>query len=972
MDKNGSVNTKRRFFSLKWKALLLTSLVLVGVSVAISALSYISLTGQFDNYLQDTYQRHKRNAEDLISHSLVRLTRLGNLIAALPEIRQAVEAGDSEAIKTVFTAPHWATLEFDWSLQLLGIYDQSNQLLARGISPGNDTLSASVRHAIQQINSGNRSELAAIDCDPQCIQYAVVPIMAENGRYLGALLIGSILSDEVLRLNRIADSDIGVIVTDADKFKKIDHDRVISTWNAYIAALTHRIRNLSLLKQIAATVDYSSLQPEEIMQQQFIEREYRVLLSAMPRYAGSGAAYFLLIVDISDYLAEIHQATRRVIAVGIGGWLLAELLLLFLLWAPMSRLVMLTMSLPLLANGEFQALREKITAQSRSNFVDDETDMLNTTAITLAEHMEELEHQVEEHSQTLTQRMNDLASERAFIANLLDISQILIFTLDSHGQILMANRFAQALTGYSSSELTGRDFIELFSPHDLSELRRRLLKDELVSEQWLHEILQHDSLIQCKDGTVRNVTWYHSRLDKSSESAATPAMLSVGLDVTERMGAESRLAWMADHDSLTELANRKRFREELTAAVSAARRQGKRGALLICDLDHFKEINDASGYRNGDALLKVVANTLLKQIVSADVIARLGDDDFALLLRETSEPEVQQIAESINQHLQNINFPLGEYTPRVSASIGIMLFPSEGDSSSDLMAKADLAMQQAKQGGRGSWRIFSPEHGETQERMRKRLYWKNKANQILKNQDIILYFQPIMEIASARISHYEVLLRIALEDGSITGPTQFIQTAERSGLIHAVDRLVVSRAIRTLHEVNNNGFDVAFSINLSGHAFNDPQLLPHICRVLERYQVRTDRVMFEITETAAVSDFTVANNLMLAIKELGCQFALDDFGIGFSSFYYLKHLPVDYLKIDGSFIQRLNDNPDDQIIVRAMSQIANGFGKKTVAEFVENQASLDLLMKYGIGYAQGYYISKPLSLDDAFPKSKLS
>lgn len=201
------------------------------------------------------------------------------------------------------------------------------------------------------------------------------------------------------------------------------------------------------------------------------------------------------------------------------------------------------------------------------------------------------------------------------------------------------------------------------------------------------------------------------------------------------------------------------------------------------------------------------------------------------------------------------------------------------------------------------------------------------------------------------------------EDGSIIGPAHFVDAAERGGMINELDRLVVSKAVGFLAELNRYGHNVAFAINLSGYAFNDPQLLPHLQQELQTHQVDNSKVIFEITETAAVSDFAVANSLMLAIKELGCRFALDDFGIGFSSFYYLKHLPVDYLKIDGSFIRQLADSLDDQTIVQAMSQVAAQFGKKTIAEFVETEAVLAKLYDYAIDYAQGYLISKPLSAD---------
>jgi EAL domain-containing protein (putative c-di-GMP-specific phosphodiesterase class I) len=278
-------------------------------------------------------------------------------------------------------------------------------------------------------------------------------------------------------------------------------------------------------------------------------------------------------------------------------------------------------------------------------------------------------------------------------------------------------------------------------------------------------------------------------------------------------------------------------------------------------------------------------------------------------------------------------------------------------------------MYQAKEEGRGHWHMFS-DADESLERMRTRVYWKDRVSRALAEDRFVLFFQPILAIESGNVGHYEVLLKMLNDDGSVVGAAQFIDAAERGGVIHAVDRLVVAKAIEALAAINRRGWNVAFSINLSGHVFSDPEMPPHLRRMLDLHKVDPSKVIFEITETAAVADFAVANELMLSIKELGCRFALDDFGIGFSSFYYLKHLPVDFLKIDGSFIRQLPDSIEDQVIVRAISQAAKGFGKITVAEYVESEMTLSLLREYGIDYAQGYLISKPLSADVAFRSLK--
>ena len=253
------------------------------------------------------------------------------------------------------------------------------------------------------------------------------------------------------------------------------------------------------------------------------------------------------------------------------------------------------------------------------------------------------------------------------------------------------------------------------------------------------------------------------------------------------------------------------------------------------------------------------------------------------------------------------------------------------------------------------------------ERVKRRVYGKAEVQQALDSGTLMLHFQPIREVLGTRVSHYEALLRIRQEDGSLRPPAGFIDAAERSGMIHLVDRRILSLALDQLADVPRK--EIIFSVNLSGPGLCDPEFTNHLVAELERTGVDASRVVFEITETAAVADFPAARELMGTMRALGCRFALDDFGVGFSSFYYLKQLPIDFVKIDGSFITRLSVNADDQILVRALSQVARGFGKETIAEYVEDDETLALLAEFGIDYAQGYYLGRPLPAPEAFVES---
>jgi len=951
---NSTTVSINRFFSLKWKALLLTTLVLMAVTVAITLRNYVNLTNQFDRQQQIAYEQHLNEMNALLRQSLGRLRQLGGLIAALPGVPASLADGDANRLKQALE-PQWPALQLDLGIDMLGFYDmQARSLASWHINQWEHTHSTQIVRWVNQVNA-NETPIVNLLCDPNCSQYAVVPVLT-NSYHVGSVLVGSSVADLVMTASQISGNDIGLLVRDHQDMTVVSLEHRIQPWNMAVAALTHAGHNSDLLQHVAKSTIFSQATPG--IRHSFNDRVYDIRMLALQQFVDDGTLYWVVITDITATLEEIRSTTQEVFLVGGLGWLLAEGLLLVILWTPMERLRLTAGNLPLLAQGRFQTARTAISQRSGLHFIDDELDILESTAIALADRLEQLEEDVAEHTRMLSTRMEELAQERNFVTNLLHTAQVMIITQDHHGCMLMVNPYVQSLTGYSQAELAGQRFKDWLLMDKSSALGQRI-KKEIIEGKQKH--VRHESLVTAKDGTIRNVTWYHSRLVSSDPEK--PAILSVGLDITERLGAESKLAWLTDHDPLTGLLNRNRFQAELERVLANLRRQQNvGGALLVIDLDQFKYINDTDSHVMGDTLLKKVAAILADNTIAMETLARLGSDEYALLLQETDVDNAIQIATTINASLASISFKVGSHPLKISAGIGIVLFPLHGENVADLLANADLAVNQAKLKGHGQWHVYS-EQDKVLEQMHRHVHWKNKVAHALADDRFILFFQPIMEVASGRISHYEVLLRMQDEDGGIIGPADFIEVAERGGLIDSIDRLVIQKALQFLASIKQVDQTAALSINLSAHAFRDPQLIGYLRQQLQLSEVDATRVVFEITETAAVADLTTANNLILAIKELGCRFALDDFGIGFSSFYYLKHLPVDFLKIDGSFIRQLVDSFEDQIIVHAMSEVANGFGKKTIAEFVETQAILNVLHEYRIDYAQGYFISKPLDAE---------
>lgn len=430
-------------------------------------------------------------------------------------------------------------------------------------------------------------------------------------------------------------------------------------------------------------------------------------------------------------------------------------------------------------------------------------------------------------------------------------------------------------------------------------------------------------------------------------------------ELSERRIVEARLQHLVNHDDLTGLCNRRGLEQQLEVVVTHSRQNKNASALLYIDLDHFKVINDAEGHAAGDRLLIEVANVLRREIGTAGLLSRISSDEYTVLFENIEEAEVVKVAENIRHIMETYQFTTNNNTYHIGASIGVATInPQEIVTSSEILARADQACYVAKTHGRNIVHVFNKEDTEMLT-LRSAIHWVPLIRDALANDKFLLVFQPVLDIKNKRISHYETLIRMAGDDGKLVEPINFIPVAEKMGLIHDIDLWVVNRAIDILHQLPEKHKDVSFNINLSSYAFQDTALLPLLKEKLAKTGIEAKRITFEITETAAIANFSQTREMIMNIRQLGCQFALDDFGSGFSSFNYIKEFPVDYLKIDGAFITNLLYDPIDQTLIKSMIEIAKKLDKKIVAEFVESRKVLELLMQYGADYAQGYFIGKP-------------
>ncbi|MGB3298390.1 MAG: EAL domain-containing protein, partial [Phormidesmis sp.] len=542
-----------------------------------------------------------------------------------------------------------------------------------------------------------------------------------------------------------------------------------------------------------------------------------------------------------------------------------------------------------------------------------------------------------------------------------------VITTDAAGMVTYLNPVAEKLTGWAQSQAQGLALSEVFII--LNEHTREPVESPvtLVLREGKTVGMANHTILVAKDGIERGID--DSAAPIRDRDGTLIGTVLVFHDVTQTRQLASQLTWQVGHDELTHLVNRRQFEQELENVL---RPRQKSGVLCYLDLDQFKLINDSCGHAAGDQLLQQIASILNQQVRESDTVARLGGDEFAILLRECSLTFAHQITNLMCQRIQSLGFVWENQTFSVGASIGLAEITSDSYDVTEIMASADAACYAAKAAGRNRVHIYrvddaSLSHQRSQQR------WCLRIDQALEENRFRLYHQPIVAVdtepdspsnsAAKTYQHTEILLRLLDEQGQIVAPMAFIPAAERYHRMHLIDRWVIRQCLNELSAADSKASWASskglYNINLSGASLNDESFLSDLQSTLQKGDVDPTIICFEITETAAISNLHGVTNFMNALKQIGCRFALDDFGSGMSSFGYLRQLPVDYIKIDGSFIQNLGD-PLNAAIVGSICHIGQAMNLEIIAESVESDAARSQLKALGVDYVQGFGIARPM------------
>ncbi|SHI48244.1 PAS domain S-box-containing protein/diguanylate cyclase (GGDEF) domain-containing protein [Malonomonas rubra DSM 5091] len=539
---------------------------------------------------------------------------------------------------------------------------------------------------------------------------------------------------------------------------------------------------------------------------------------------------------------------------------------------------------------------------------------------------------------------------------LLDNLSTVILKLDSAGCIVFLSQAWTRLTGYSIESSLGQKLTSYLGPDILLRQSNNLKKLFRLLAGELHQCELEIPLRTSHE----DILWLACKLDAISEDDAGLTFFGYLDDISKRKQAQQQLEFLAMHDYLTGVNNRHYFDKVIEQMNASAARDRESHALLYIDLDHFKVVNDTFGHNHGDIVLQDIASLLRSRVRKSDVLCRIGGDEFAVLVHKCAPGHAKKTADLLRALVHGYRYSHAGQQVATSCSIGISEIDGKADTSNDYMKQADMALYVAKRRGRNMVHCYHPEDRESAD-LRASISWASRFRQALEEDRIFLLFQPVMHIASGSVAYYEALVRLRLPDLGVVSPAAFIPALEESGDMPLLDHWVISRCIELLRQYPSLQ---QVAINLSAQAFRDEKLVTLVKQLLLQHQVEPQRIIFELTESASMSNVIATQQMIEQLQKIGCSFSLDDFGTGFSTFSYLKQFPAQSVKVDGSFITQVDVSREDQAVVRAITQVASALGKQTVAEYVEEKRVFDMLPKLGIDYAQGYFVGRPIAIEE--------
>ena len=697
------------FISLKWKAFILSGILLIMIMVGSILVANL--------YSWSEYEKSQERFSGMM---------ISELHAIIRNHAFQLQKGAAR-LPYYFSAKHISAdgrpLDHEGSQELWGLKVDYGVIAAYFLNE--DELLPPSYFVSQKLYSEVKKYKAPrwdLNCIKKCKITVIVPVLHEGKR--GIVILQSLINEAFIEFRNLSRSEVLLVSLNSNQFA----GRYIDPWKASILGTTLESTSFGYLEKIAqkkTTLDLESGYTYTVNKSN--GRSYYFLSRPFSVNGNQHDLHLIIMRDVSYIIWQMDQATTLGILFSAGAFIIFQAFILFVLWSPMTRLETIAKSLPLLASNKFNQLRVELGGVSRRAYFLDETDRINTVAVQLSHTLQSLNEQLVQRAHQLELRGIELEAEKDFVSSLLDSAEIIILTQSSDCKIKIINRYGVHLLGKTEREIAHSSFAKLLPQNErLPDLRFQLR--ELAEGK--RNTLQHESDFVLGDGRQLYFAWYHSRL--SCRDVHGYDILSIGIDISQRRLAENHLGWLASHDTMTGLLNRRKFNEDFEKILSSSIRYGNKGALFFFDIDQFKDINDFSGHHVGDDLLKKVARVLKKQCRDTDIIARFGGDEFVVVLIEADRKKAAEIAERICRALERVEVRGEERVHNATISGGLALFPEHGITVEELLLHSDLAMYQAKENGRNRWVMYD-KNGEKQALVHERVFWNEKVKQVLKD-----------------------------------------------------------------------------------------------------------------------------------------------------------------------------------------------------------------------------------------------
>jgi len=890
------------------------------------------------NYIQTVQLQHKQvaaNLNQLESTFLALKDRSSEELFRLAD-QQSIPSQDEFSSDSIQPPSLLSGIESIYYLS------KDGTVLGRSVQDGASiqATKAQVSKAVSLLNDSQRP-VAALNCILQCFQSVYIPIIADDGREL------------IININRSAALLIQDFyeITGADiALLAINQEDGILTAERIIAA-SHAKTTSRNLSDIFKFIDFNTRAP-----QNFFDTTPNGYFSArfFPISHNSDiTSYAAVIKDQSQVEELLSQAVKDILFSTLITLGLIIILISLILKPSLDRLMKLAKILPMLPDGHFQKAQTLLQEQISQKKYSDEIDILHHTVGEVIDSLERMNASVDQHRNELKSKIEALTEAKVFNELILDASPLTVIIHDSIGTIRNINKMGRELTGLNIKAPQNANI----NTWVRNENQSKSLSASLQSiTDTTGKKSQGQMPFFTDDGRKLYFLWTHTCLHVNDEAH----ILSMGVDITERKEAAESLRWLGQHDRITGLLNRSSFTENANEYI-AKHRDNDLIELVMFDIDDFAIFNDRFGFDAGDRLLNDLAAHLLDALPENSPLARTGSGEFCAIVHHPRDSN-QSVKDLGLEKLTRYAFSKNNVSEEICISIVVDSYDDSLSGIDELISNTTSTMIKVKNKARGSL-YYAAESDDTSRVSRHEKYrMKEQLQSALSGNRLVLFYQPILDLSLNSISHCECLVRMLDDEGQFISPAHFLGIAAESGLMPRLDFSVMEKAMRQQRMWEDSGINTGLSINITAPTLEQADFEERLSEILKRTGANPDRLIFEVVETDALENLSAARKLLNNFKAVGAKVAFDDFGIGFTSFEYVRELPVDYIKIDQSFIRFIHERESDQVLVKSMVEMSHNLGKKVIVEGVENREALEIVRDMGVEYVQGYYVCRPMPI----------